>query len=318
MDAVHEDDIDILRMFIKAERTGNWNLHLQAVYDMLPYFAAAGHNMYAKSAYIYLQLMEDLKDKHPDVYQQFQDGLHVVRRSDRYWAGLSTDLVIEQVLMRSVKTTGGLTPGKGMTEIRLVWLLSMPSCAEINIAMQNLTGNNYVTSEQHKDCSEARQERDFKDMTQITDYLYEQNPFGPDSSLRSIVSGAVADANVNTDQAEEVGRYIIALMVDKNVQEFTFRKKDQVATLASKGAVTFSDGNIQVDPQLIFQRLSVVAACGRHENSQELFKFEMCGFPPALFESTFLPRQANKPALANAIWERTKELQTVCRCKLCY
>ena len=38
--------------------------------------------------------MEDLKDKHPDVYQQFQDGLHVVRRSDRYWAGLSTDLVI--------------------------------------------------------------------------------------------------------------------------------------------------------------------------------------------------------------------------------
>ena len=49
--------IDILRMFIKAERTGNWNLHLHAVYDMLPYFAAAGHNMYAKSAYIYLQLM---------------------------------------------------------------------------------------------------------------------------------------------------------------------------------------------------------------------------------------------------------------------
>ena len=303
--------IDILRMFIKAERTGNWNLHLQAVYDMLPYFAAAGHNMYAKSAYIYLQLMEDLKDKHPDVYQQFQDGLHVVRRSDRYWAGLSTDLVIEQVLMRSVKTTGGLTRGKGMTEIqRLVWLLSMPSCAEINIAMQSLTGNNYVTSEQHKDCSEARQERDFKDMTQITDYLYERNPFGPDSSLRNIVSGAVADANVNADQAEEVGRDIIATMVDKNVQEFTFRKKDQVATLASKGAVTFSDGNIQVDPQLLFQRLSVVAACGRHENSQELFKFEMCGFPPALFESTFLPRQTNKPALANAIWERTKELQT--------
>ena len=96
-------------------------------------------------------------------------------------------------------------------------------------------------------------------------------------------------------------------MVDKNVREFTFHKKDQVATLALKGAVTFSDGNIQVDPQLLFQRLSVVAACGRHENSQELFKFEMCGFPPALFEST---SQANKPALANAIWEWTKELQT--------
>ena len=43
--------IGILRMFIKAERIGDWNLHLQAVHKMLPYFAAAGHNLYTKSAY---------------------------------------------------------------------------------------------------------------------------------------------------------------------------------------------------------------------------------------------------------------------------
>ena len=49
--------IGILRTFIKAERTGDWKLHLQAVHDMLPYFAAAGHNLYAKSAYIYVQKM---------------------------------------------------------------------------------------------------------------------------------------------------------------------------------------------------------------------------------------------------------------------
>ena len=58
------DMIDILRMFLKAERTGNWELHLQAVHDMLPYFAASGHSLYAKSAYIYLQLMHDLPNSH--------------------------------------------------------------------------------------------------------------------------------------------------------------------------------------------------------------------------------------------------------------
>ena len=36
--------------------------------------------------------------------------------TDRYWAGLSTDLTIEQVLMRSAKTHGGLTRGKEMLE----------------------------------------------------------------------------------------------------------------------------------------------------------------------------------------------------------
>ena len=84
---------------------------------MLPYFAAAGHNLYAKSAYIYLQKMQQLPQSHPDIHASFLNGYHVIRRSDRYWAGLSTDLVIEQVLMRSIKTVGGLTRGRGMTEI---------------------------------------------------------------------------------------------------------------------------------------------------------------------------------------------------------
>ena len=57
--------------------------------------------------------MSHLQDDHPKVYQHFQDGLHVIRRSDHYWAGLSSDLVIEQVLMRSMKTGGGLTRGRG-------------------------------------------------------------------------------------------------------------------------------------------------------------------------------------------------------------
>ena len=95
--------VDILRKFIKAERTGNWELHLQAVRDMLPYFASSG-NYYAKSAYLYLQMMNDFPQKHPEVYRSFQSGLHVVRRGDRYWAGLSTYLIIEQVLTRSVNT----------------------------------------------------------------------------------------------------------------------------------------------------------------------------------------------------------------------
>ena len=98
---------------------------------MLPYLAASGHNNYTKSqsALIYLKRMSPLQDDYPKVYQHFQDGLHVIRRSDCYWAGLSSDLVIEQVLMRSMKTNAGLTRGRGMTEQqRLIWLLSMLAC----------------------------------------------------------------------------------------------------------------------------------------------------------------------------------------------
>ena len=156
--------VKLLCRCIKAERIGKFNLHLSVVQEMLPYFAASGHNSYTKSAYMYLQTMQSLKDDHPVVHYLFQAGYHVVRRSDRYWGGLSTDLVIEQVLMRSVKSQGELTRGRGMNASqRLVWLLSMPACAQVNLAIQTLNGVRYECSKQHKDLGKARQTRDMRD-----------------------------------------------------------------------------------------------------------------------------------------------------------
>ena len=93
------DMIRILRNFFKAERLCNWYLHLEAVSEMLPYLAASVHSRYTKSASIYLSSMANLPNDHPVVHQHFVEGLHVARRSDRAWAGLSTDLMIEQVLI---------------------------------------------------------------------------------------------------------------------------------------------------------------------------------------------------------------------------
>ena len=81
-------------MFIKAERTGNWELHLKVMKDMLPLFAAAGHKLYLKSGYIYLQQMTELQKTNQEVNYHFTMGNHVVRWTEKIWAGLSTDLVI--------------------------------------------------------------------------------------------------------------------------------------------------------------------------------------------------------------------------------
>ena len=42
--------------------------------------------------------MTNLPNDDRVVHQHFVEGLHVAKRSDRAWAGLSTDLMIEQVL----------------------------------------------------------------------------------------------------------------------------------------------------------------------------------------------------------------------------
>ena len=58
--------------------------------------------------------MSDLEETPPDVHQKFLDGFHVICRSNQCRARLRSDLVIEQTLMRSLKSIGGLTHGSGM------------------------------------------------------------------------------------------------------------------------------------------------------------------------------------------------------------
>ena len=221
--------VDILPTFIRVERTGNWKLHTQAVHDMLPYFAAAGHNPYAKSAYLYLQSMYDLQKEHPEVYTSFHNGLYVIRRSDRYWAGLSTDLAIEQVLMHSVKTCGGLTRGRGMSQSQcLIWLISMPACADVNNAMQNLTGVMYHTSDQHKDTTKARQERDHKDTDKLVTYLSQRNP------LRSITTGVVAGEDVNADKAKRLERRFCVQCLARTFMTIHFERRTKCRHLRQR------------------------------------------------------------------------------------
>ena len=98
-------------------------------------------------------------------------------------------------------------------------------------------------------------------------------------------------------------------MVGKNAHNYSSRKKDQAVTLACKTAVRLTEGNVLMDPQLLFQRLSYVATGGQHDNPQSFFKFKMCIYPPASFDSSLLLRKA-KPVLADAIWTRKKKEQT--------
>lgn len=179
--------------------------------------------------------MTNLKVDRPDVYEAFAAGFYVVRRSDRYWAGLSTDLVIEQVLMRSLKTRGS-----GMNEKqRVTWLLSTPACSQTSFAMQDLVGVQCEHSEQNKDMSETRQKRDMKDTLVILKTLFSdgKNPFLQDSVLKNIMTGVNADESVDVDEARAKGEKILIMMVGQPVIMYSFKRKDQSITLAVRSSV---------------------------------------------------------------------------------
>ena len=80
-------------------------MHLSAVSKMIDLFAVTGHGNYAKSARLHLQQMLELETTYPWVYNNFSEHCYyTVCRSDCFWAGLWTDLVIEQLLMCALKS----------------------------------------------------------------------------------------------------------------------------------------------------------------------------------------------------------------------
>ena len=156
---------------------------------------------------------------------------------------------------------------------RLVWLMAHPVCAEVNNAMQQLTDVQYNTIEQHKHLTTARQG---KYSCELLEFLEYRNPFSDNCSLRSIATGINAGISVNVDTAEEVGRNILTSMAQQNVLQHSFKKKRPSCHTQYIGCQVNNE-TIQIDPQLLFQRL--IAAGTRNDQLEEIFKFELCSYP---------------------------------------
>ena len=117
--------------------------------------------------------------------------------------------------MRSLKTSSGFTSGHVMTERqRVIWLLSMPACAERNRAMLELTG------EQNKDMRKSRETGNIKDTRTLLLALAERNPFTTHTDLINM-NGVHAESYVNVEKAREVGQSILDSITGKAVAEYS-------------------------------------------------------------------------------------------------
>ena len=84
-----------------------------------------------------------------------------------------------------------MTHGRGMTDLqRALSMDNVNSCMCRN--EQNFTSVVYENSEQHKEVTCARTEKDFKDAVTIAKYLIERNPLSEENQeLRSIHTGKI-------------------------------------------------------------------------------------------------------------------------------
>src|SRR5438132_10437450 len=107
---------------------------------------------------------------------------------------VQTDICIEQTLRRSLKTTGGLTHGRGITEHSLLSLISTaPASIAVNEALKLYFEVKNHSAEQHVDMRQSRQIRDAKDRQTFLKWLQMHSPFEYSTrELAKVTSGRIA------------------------------------------------------------------------------------------------------------------------------
>ena len=94
--------------FIRAVRTGDWDLHLEALQLFVKYFFAHDMLKYARMIPVYLAEMEMVKETDPEIYHEFQKGSWVVNKNAKVAScAVGTDHALEHV-NRSMKVSSGL------------------------------------------------------------------------------------------------------------------------------------------------------------------------------------------------------------------
>ena len=153
--------VKVIKMFIFAEGIGDWESHLDVTRRMLNLFAATGHYHYAKCGRMYLQQVLELPSNYPSIHKSFKEnGYHTIRRSNRYWARLCSDLVIEQVMMKPIKSRGRLTRGREITEsLRHHRVHTNHVCGAFYNAITKITNLSLLSSEQHRDGKDKERTR---------------------------------------------------------------------------------------------------------------------------------------------------------------
>ena len=250
-----------------------------------------------------LQEMQQLQVTHPGVYSYFMKGGHTIHRTQQFWNGIWTDLCIEQTLMRSIKSRGGLTSDRSLSEsCRNLWALSLTTCANVDNAFTELVASQTTAKDDRVELRTSRKKIDFEHCQKFFAWLAGRNPFLVESQhLHSISTGVVSQQGndeINCERAEEIGKSIQQSFDSLPLSQCKVPRSELMKNLSLLQAHPKKIGknDAAMDPCTVFNRLLAVA--NRLDSVESAFKYELTAEPLSLFKGGMM-RKADKAALRN-------------------
>ena len=286
-------DLELLVMeFIKSLREGNFHNYVQTLDQLAPWMFTLDHSHYARWLPVHIRDMNILKDKHPDIYQQFQEGRFVVQKANHVFSLIALDQNHEQE-NESVKGDGGAI---GLTEDPAAlrrWMISGPEIARTVKEFETSFLSCQDDDIRHHEQVPAVQRTFAKDVKSLIHVIEEMgSPFLEDSAdLLALDTKDIMPESVTTavKNAQEIGQSQYDMYVKERLESDTKAISDTIPKNKlplfgnppkQKSKVKTQVSSLKSDCNL-FSRLYISCQV-RDGNLQEFFKHENQPTPPSL------------------------------------
>ena len=298
----------IAKRYVYAERAGLWQNHLKETSNMLPYLVSAGHTRYMSCLPLYLKDMSELPEKHPDVFQKFEEGKFTVRQVAGPFNGVWTDLALEQTYNREGKTS--LLKGISQSdEARNKYIKTVPVMTKVSESVRAMVHMDTPISKHHGE-SVRQSKEDLHVVSKMQDSITRSmiDPFSSDTNKTDLVNIVTGEKAPSTDliKVKEKGLEAIVAAERNEADKIevpkikTFAQKKS-KTSANKGLIQLYQDESSVTRALCFIQ-------GADEDTRnEAFSHEWCKYPPSMFKpdaelkSGFAMNKSNKSDFLTAL-----------------
>ena len=198
--------LDVL-VYVRAIREADFQLYVDALTKIVPWFFALDHTHYARWIPVHLRDIVALKEVHPTVFAEFMKGNFVVKKTANRFSAISIDQAHEPN-NASVKDDG-----EGLTENPAAlrrWMASGSEMARVIGEFETSIEKRKHLDLRHHEEAKHVQKSFVRDVKNLTNTIEEMgNPFTENSSDRLVLdSRDLADPSVvdTVRRIEEIGQ----------------------------------------------------------------------------------------------------------------
>ena len=315
------DMIELLLNTIYSVRSGNWELLLECIREIIPFAFAYDNINCARYLTGMLGEMLKLPANFPEIYEEFMKGNFAAQLIEaNSFSRSETDKVIEMTLNKDTKNAGGSTGfstnlnAVKRWEINAAYRANLRTCfhKHLNYQPQNC---------KHPDLNPSRILKDEADVQGILSTI--SNTFIDPLNLHPLVSistGIVATEKVVHDlnNAKKIGQLAMVEFIRSRLQENSFKSffdpitKQKLATFATMSKIKTCEVNNKLIPlqasKNLFARTSLVAQ-NRSIDRKAVFQYPLGPLPRSLAEPMGILKKLQKVLCYTNLKERQNQLE---------